>query len=210
MKKVLVLFIVALLLTAGACRGADGPASGFVSPGDPTFSVDFAEAPEDWCQGASYPFGDFFCESGEYHIVNKGLGNIAAQSIGPFKNFMLEAVMHLVGDTGSYGVAFRGKDQAAIYYVFRVRSSGKYQFVTWAPGGADQVLIPWTDSDALQKGEASNRLQVKAVGKRFTLYANGQELTSVSDASYAEGSLGPVVTEDGHVAVSSFRVWALP
>ena len=210
MKKVLLVLIAVVLISATACQDRAEPESAFSPPGEPTFSVDFKEAPEDWCNSGSQPYGDFYCDGGELQIANKGVGNIALQTVGPFRNFMLEALMHAVGNTGSYGVAFRGQDELAKYYIFRVRPAGQYQFITWAANGAEKVLIPWTEAGAIQRGEAVNVLQIKAEGSQITFYANGQQLASMQDDSYPDGSLGPVATENGHAAVSSFSVWALP
>ncbi len=73
----------------------------------PAMDTNFRDPAEPWCQGGSYDFGDFFCQDGEYHLINKGYANLATNYGGSFRNFVLQAEMRLSGENEPYlGVDF--------------------------------------------------------------------------------------------------------
>ncbi len=117
--------------------------------------------------------------------------------------------MRSIGEVGSYGIAFRGQDERDMYYVFRIRPGGQYQLIKWSPSQQDAVLIPWTDSTAIKKGQASNQLEVTALGSEISHSVNNEKMANIIDTSFAEGSVGPVATELGHAAVSTIKVWEI-
>ncbi len=164
---------------------------------------------DEWCNGGSYPFGDFYCQDGEFHAIAKGVGNIASPGGSyVFVDFVVETQMRIIGDSGAYGVEFRGRQSSpASFYIFQVRPSGQYQLIKWSQEKSQNaVLIPWTDSPSIKKGAAANLLRVMAQGDQITLFANGDKLANISDASFSQGFASPVATEQGHVAVSTFQV----
>ncbi len=57
---------------------------------------------------------------------------------------------------------------------------------------------------------AVNLLAVIAQDSNLTLMINNQQVASVRDDTFKEGEAGPVVLEEGHAAVSAFKVWELP
>ncbi len=148
--------------------------------------------------------------NGEFHLVNHAV-NPSGQRITPmgggnFKNFMAQAAMRSVSQSGSYGMCFRANDQAL--YIFQVRPSGEYRLYFLM--GTEVDLVPWTRSPLLHRGGTLNLLQVSAPGSHITLYANGSKLASVEDARLSEGSIAVVAMEDGEAAASSLKVWKLP
>jgi len=117
--------------------------------------------------------------------------------------------MRSLDNTGSYGVVFRGQDEAALYYLFRIRPSGQFQLIKWSSNQPDIILFPWTDSPAINQGQEQNLLEVVALGAEISLLVNHQQLANIMDTSLARGSVGPVVTDQGHAIVSSMKVWEL-
>jgi hypothetical protein len=212
MKKLL-LFLIATLLLASGCQTASPTAtvqtSDFFHPGTPAIDWNFQNPPDGWCNENVYSSGDFYCEDGEFHMINKGSGTITTMTTGNFHDFTLQAEMMIVDRSGFYGLAFRGDDAAANYYIFRIRPSGQFQLIKWSPMLLDTVLIPWTESDAIQKGRAWNLLEVSAIGNEITLSVNNKELTTINDSSFLQGSVGPVVTQQGHAILRSIKVWII-
>jgi hypothetical protein len=211
MKRIILLFIALLFVTVG-CQPKPAPKAESETEGPPfgnlVLDKEFNEPSEPWCDGGSYSFGDFYCQDGEFHIVNKGADNIATMTAGNFKDFRLLAQMRSVDESGSYGVAFRGQDASASYYIFRIRPEGQYQLIKWSPDKQDK-LIAWTDSTTIKKGQSLNQLEVIAQGTQISLSVNNEQLANIMDTSFADGSVGPVATEDGHAVVSMIKVWQL-
>ncbi|MDP3721158.1 MAG: hypothetical protein Q8R09_01745, partial [Anaerolineaceae bacterium] len=59
-------------------------------------------------------------------------------------------------------------------------------------------LLNWKQSDKIIQGaNQTNRLGVKVVDKKITIYINGVELGSVSDSSYSAGFFGAFVRSGG-------------
>lgn len=171
----------------------------------------FQNSKEQWCIARSFPFGNLYCQDGEFHAIAKGEGNVASPGGGDiFVDFVVETQMRIIGDSGAYGVEFRGQQGSSIptsFYIFQLRPSGQYQLIKWSQDPSQNaVLIPWTDSPAIKKGQSANLLRIMALGTQITLYANGDKLTNINDASFSRGFVGPVATEQGHIAVSSFKV----
>jgi hypothetical protein len=75
-------------------------------------------------------------------------------------------------------------------------------------------LVNWTESEAIERGQASNRLRVECQGNNLAFYVNGQLLQQVSDERYREGDVGLVAatlySEPGtHILFQNFNVSAL-
>ena len=223
MKKIFPFLLTILLFAMGGCQTSPTPTS-IISPTitpiiTPTpveklvFEKEFKDPAEPWCEGGSYDFGDFYCQDGEYHLVAKGEGNIATMNDGDFKNFILQAQMHSIENVGGYGVVFRGQNNSpATFYIFQISPhNGQYQLIKWSQR-EDQngVLIPWTDSDAIKKSLETNELKVLGQGSQITLYINGEQLATITDDSFTHGTVGPVVTGQGHAALIYLKVWELP
>jgi len=45
-------------------------------------------------------------------------------------------------------------------------------------------------SDAIKQGSTTNRLRIDCVGSNIALFVNGQQVATVSDASYTSGDVG--------------------
>ncbi len=172
----------------------------------PVLDLDFTKPQPDWCAGGLFPFGEFYCEQDEFHLVHKGADNIAPWTTGDFHDFTLQADMHSTSKSGSYGIAFGADDKANKYYIFRVRTDGKYQLIKWSPSELVE-LIPWTKSSYINQGSDTNRLQVTVIRQQIKLSINNHKLANLTTTFTIHGSIGPVATEQGQAALKTLKVW---
>jgi sortase A len=115
---------------------------------------------------------------------------------------------------GGFGVIVRaqapgvrdGTSQSGRYYVLEVGDLG--QVGIWRRDEDHwQDLLPWTSSDAVQTGEATNQLEVWAIGSRLSLVVNGIQVASRTDDALAAGGVGVFAGGDGNdVALQQFAV----
>ncbi len=87
------------------------------------------------------------------------------------------------------------------------RSSGAFSFGRWQ-NGQFSALQDWTPGTAILTGAGqTNTLAVVASGSTFALYANGQRLLVLSDATFSSGSiqLGVSLARQGDQARVAFR-----
>jgi hypothetical protein len=87
-----------------------------------------------------------------------------------------------------WGLIFRMKDNAN-FYMFGVSCDGKYRLMKRVDG-AFEVVVDFTDSDFITDLGQKNALGVRAAGNQFSLYANGNFITTVSEGTFAEGVVG--------------------
>lgn len=87
-----------------------------------------------------------------------------------------------------YGLLFRVQD-AVNYYQFQVDCEGRYRLVAVVEGEL-KVLRDWSASDAVRSGSEANTLGVRAQGNSLEVFANGQSLIEVSDATFIDGGFG--------------------
>lgn len=218
MKHLWLIIVFALLFAIAGCQQRLTEAHVFAPSGEPDHEVDFSHLDfsypaGNWCMVWSEAWGEYYCQDGELHLVNRA-ENSSGQRITPMggvdvnRNFQAETTIRSVSQSGAYGLEFRGPVGELCCYIFQVRPTGDFQFFIAAP--VDISLVPWTHSEAIRQGGAANVLQIRAQDNHFTLYANGKQLISVEDDTLSDGSLGVVATENGHAAISSLKVWKLP
>ncbi|HEY2595009.1 MAG TPA: hypothetical protein VGK33_14025, partial [Chloroflexota bacterium] len=115
---------------------------------------------------------------------------------------------------GGYGLIVRsqapqlldGQNQAFNAYVLETGDLGEYG--VWRRDGDHWVdLVPWTPSPVVRSGGSPNDLLVRAVGARLTFSVNGTVLATITDATYARGSVGLFVGgDDNAVALDHFAL----
>lgn len=132
----------------------------------------------------------------------------------PLGDFYLEMdTTHLAGAVDNlFGVIFRLQDDAN-FYLAVVSSDGQFTLGKYVDDSF-ATLARWTPTDALNSGRGSrNRLGLLALGDQITLLANGQELASVQDASFAQGAwgltTGSINSDATAVAFDNVTVWSL-
>jgi hypothetical protein len=214
LQKAFLLWVFSLIIGTTSCQGQPLPASAFVPTGEPALSLDYNYLRGDKCPPDLESFGDYFCQSGELHLVNTGHVGIAGlyynmPELAGLRNYMLQGTIHSVDESGAYGLTFRDNGPSTGIYIFRVRSGGDFELILWSQYG-EKVLFPWTASPAIHRGTAVNLLEVTARGNHFTLFANGEALASVDNDILSQGWPGVVAMDGGHAAVSRLSVWKLP
>jgi hypothetical protein len=133
-------------------------------------------------------------------------------------NFYLEMTVNSASCSGKdrYGMIFRvpvvsDPDRG---YLAAFTCDGQYSFRKWV--GADKTMLAltiWKTNKAINTGPNQvNRLGVLVQGAKMTLYANGVELTSVSDPSYTAGFFGlfaaSITSSTYTVQVKEVDYWA--
>jgi hypothetical protein len=218
MRKIALLaFLLPVFASGCGARPASvNPAAAPLGPaatpfGNPVVDWDSRRSPEK-CPKEEVPGGEFYCQDGQRHIVSTQPQGIAAPDYLEAANFMAEVEMMPVGGQGAYGIAFGNRPGAAwVVDVFQVMPGGQYELVRMAAQPSMELaLIPWTDSAAIHKGEATNTLKVLVQNKQITLFVNGQQLASVVDDQLAPGSVGPAATDQGHTVMTAGKFWELP
>ena len=116
-------------------------------------------------------------------------------------------------ESDSYGLLFRFQDRDN-FYRYDISGDGYYLFSKFVEGEWS-TLVDWTASDFINQGiGATNVLKVSAFGPNITLWANGQQLTTVSDDSLTDGNFGfftGTFSEPyGWVSFDNMKMWTTP
>lgn len=113
-----------------------------------------------------------------------------------------------------YGLMLRASSDAKKGYLFGLSCNGKYSFRIWN-GKKYNRLVDWTSSSFIVKGDnQTNRLGIKAEGNKFSLYANGHLLKTLTNNAYSNGFFGVFVgaanTANFTTLIKEIDYWALP
>ena len=210
----------------GRLGTAGAPDSGS-APGDPSslgsavplrtaFEVRFAEGPAGW---PNDPSSTAWFADGGYRVFARTPGQfvaIGAPTTERFGDMVVSATFRKVGGPagGGYGFIIRdqgpgprdGVNQNGQYYVLEVGDRGEYGI--WRREGDRWLdLIPWTPSDVVPRGNATNELMVQANGQELTFLVNGRVLAHLVGAVLRDGGVGIFVGGDlNEVVVERFSV----
>ncbi|MBI1877379.1 MAG: FHA domain-containing protein, partial [Chloroflexi bacterium] len=139
------------------------------------------------------------------NLVAWGLAN---RDVADFE-VEVEAKLEDGADTNGYGLLFHFQDREN-FYRFDISGDGYYLFSKFVKGEWI-TLADWTASPFINKGKAANILKVSAFGPNLTIWANGQQLASVTDDSLPHGNFGFFAGTfgDPHVWVSfdNLKLW---
>ncbi|MEW5958527.1 MAG: family 16 glycoside hydrolase [Chloroflexota bacterium] len=153
-------------------------------------------------------------KNGQYIIAVEATGysfwSVAGET---FADFILEVdtVQRRGPEDNDYGVILRRQDDAN-FYSFEISGDGYYIFTKLVD---DELLeiIPWQESQAIRRGDRTNRLRVEAVGPNFTFYINDELVDSAIDSDFVQGDIGLLVgtyEEAGvEVGFDNLKVWAV-
>lgn len=137
----------------------------------------------------------YACAAGEYQITTQSDPN-GSRAAWVFYGDMpddvvVEADAHKVSgpDATEYGVIFRVTNDADDFYGFTIMGN-QYSLFYHTAGGNYADLIPWTRFNAIKTGTAFNHLKVIAQGNQIALYINDQWLTTLTDKSSTQGTVG--------------------
>ena len=109
-----------------------------------------------------------------------------------------------------YGLIFRSPDPSQ-GYLAGLTCDGKYG-LWYYDGKEEHYFVQWETSALILAGtNQTNRLGVKVVGDKISLYINGRLMREIIDTTYSEGKYGLVVgavkTENFTVYVDSLEYW---
>ncbi|HHJ06152.1 MAG TPA: hypothetical protein ENK24_01480, partial [Anaerolineae bacterium] len=175
------------------------------------FEDDFSASDSGWDDS----FGKSYTKqygNNKYHIEittnNLVVWGLANRNAADF-DVEVEATLEGGGEANTYGLIFRYVDPNN-YYRFDVSGDG-YFLLTKFHDEEWTTLVDWTQSDALNQGQATNVLKISAFGPKITIYANGQELARVSDGDFLQGNFGFFASTfaDPHIWVSfdNLKLW---
>jgi hypothetical protein len=89
-------------------------------------------------------------------------------------------------------------------FLYGVTCDGRYSFRIWN-GVTFTMIVPWTPSASINTGEdVTNVLGLMAEGNTFSLYMNGELLTTVQDDTFSQGLIGLYI---GGLVTDNFTVW---
>jgi tRNA A-37 threonylcarbamoyl transferase component Bud32 len=158
---------------------------------------DFSDPSSGWKEQEFSDGGGSMYSSGNFQLKRWGETQWAyaqyreGMESGNFSDFSIQVDVTPVQDNVVSGIVFR-RVSPYEFYVFQINTNGYFRllrageadYLYWAP------LIDWTESTALKPGISTNRLMVIALGDTFSLYANGQPLSTIQDDSYPHGWFG--------------------
>ncbi len=166
-----------------------------------------------WSEGSNTTGGSCKFIGGAYHAGESNVNYfVPCIESNDFSNFAFEVQMTIIqGDGG--GILFRLDNTKNNYYAFFANNDGFYNLGICV-GGTCQSPFRSGTSSALHQGLGQrNVIAVVAQGSTITVYANQQQITSVTDSSYGHGVIGLVASpfsNNGHpteVVYSNARVW---
>jgi len=157
-----------------------------------SWSDDFSDPDSGWL-AESDASAEVGYHDGVMRILIKAPNSLAwASAQRTFSNFHLtvEATQVAGPNDNEYGVLVRMQD-VDHFYVFSISGDGyylvnKYDGQSWeALSGED-----WLPSDAINQGQATNRLAVMCQGADMTFIVNDVQVAQVLDKAYSRGDVG--------------------
>lgn len=176
-KRLLIVVWAVLLL---ACEGEQLP-----------WADDFSDPASGW-QAESDASAEVGYHEGVMRILVNVPNSLAWASAGrEFSDFHLtvEATQVAGPDDNEYGVLVRMKD-ASHFYRLSISGDGYYQVSKYDGGAWEPLNGDWMPSDAIQRGAATNFLEVICQGARMTFLVNGVTLAQVEEGGYSRGDIG--------------------
>lgn len=197
------LFVLGVLVLASlACSalsggpGANNPTQSAAPAKQVLFQDDFSDANTGWPSASDADKSANYSADGKYAMqaitTQQDVWAHPGQSFSDV-SVEVDATKTSGPDNNGFGVICRFQDNDNFYY-FMVSSDG-YQVIGKYQGGQNQYLSAekMQPTDAITAGNATNHVRGDCQGSTLTLFANGQQLSSVSDTSFTSGDIGLIV-----------------
>ena len=198
MKRV-ILALSTLMLASLACNAIQGgtAAPNAVQPDKKVLFYDtFSDANSGWPTSSDTEKSAGYMPDGTYQIQavttqqdvwahpGKTFGDVSVE---------VDAVKSGGPDNNGFGIVCRYVDNDNFYYL--MVSSDGYQVIGKYEGGENKYLSSdkMQPTAAVNSGTIGNHLRGDCVGSTLTLFANGQQLSSVTDTSFTSGDVGLIV-----------------
>jgi hypothetical protein len=207
--------IFALALAALACNAVSGGDGGGVDPSGSTatpspkviLSDDFS-SPQ-WGTGTDADSSVEYANSALQIIVyTKNYFVWSTPNDENYQNVHMEvtAINNGTDSTTAFGLMCNQQaDADSSFYYLTMTPAGEYAIAKATAGQSDVFLTnndQWAASDLIAKDAASYRIGADCGNGTLTLYVDGQQIASVSDASYATGGVA-VFTWSGEEAATT-------
>jgi len=163
-------------------------------------------------KGYGWDVSSGFCQfiGGSLHVsrATPGAINCNATGAGNFSNFAFQVQMMIIkGDAG--GINFRSASGSGYY--FSIGQDGSYKF--YRDVNYSLQTIKSGSSAAIHTGLGqTNLVTVIAQGNTFEFYVNKQYITTVTDSTNSQGSVGVVAFDNNNpteVVFNNAKVWTL-
>lgn len=197
-KTEIILAIAAFALAALACNAITG--GGGASPtstGSVILSDDFSSAR--WGTGTDADSSIEYANNALQVIVyTKNYFVWSTPNADTYQNIHIEATV-LNNDTDSttaFGIVCNKQGSTSNFHYLVVTPAGEYAIARAAEGQSDVFLTnndQWSSSDLIAKNAASYRVGADCGNGTLTLYVDGQQIASVSDAAYTSGGVALMV-----------------
>ena len=199
MKKV-ILALAVLVLAGMACSAVGGGDSATAVPQSPSatilFQDDFSDTNSGWPIDADTDKSASYSGNGQYLLQSfTTKQDVWARPGESFSDVRIEvdATKSSGPDNNDFGVVCRFVDDDNFYF-FIISSDGyqaigKYQAGEFSYLSAEQM----ESASGINSGTTLNKVRADCVGSTLTLYANGQQLSSVTDTSFTTGDVGLIV-----------------
>lgn len=96
-------------------------------------------------------------------------------------------------DDNAFGLICRYQNEEN-FYIFLISGDGYYAIGKYQSGAAEVVYLTpdaqFQPSDAINLGNATNRMEATCAGNRLSLEVNGVELITVEDPTFVTGDIG--------------------
>jgi len=176
------------------------------------YSADLSNS-DIWRDLASYQIN----ENGRRHITVSRSNSYSCHcpTKKPFSDFVLEVEATVEGGSkdNAYGVVLRQQPFGNEFYRFKISADGYFGF-DLRRFGIWKDIVPWTKSDAINTGKASNQIRVECQGSKFSYEVNGVKLGECTDRTLISGMAGFIaesLSQGGvQVAFGNFTIKELP
>lgn len=201
----LVSIVMVLILTSLACSmGGGSDATQPAGSENVLFQDDFSKSSSGWDRIQSED-GITDYEDGSYRIFVPDTDTELWANPGlDFSDVQIEvdATLESGPEDNDFGVICRYQDIDNFYY-FIVTSDGYYGILKVKDG--DTELFGGEEmgtTDAVKAGNAANHVRADCVGSTLTLYVNGEQLDSQTDADFVSGDVGLIAGTYGEPDVN--------
>jgi hypothetical protein len=193
--------IAALALAALAC-------STIMGGGGPLLQDDFSSGSGGWGIGTDADSSVEYANGGFQMLVfTPNYITWSSPNATDYQNVHIEVTARHndANPTTTFGVICNEQGTSASFYYFVITPSQEYAIVE-ATEGQDDVFLTnnnqWGSSDLIPENAASYRIGADCANGTLTLYVDGNQIASVSDASYTTGRVG-LITWSGNEAPSA-------
>jgi hypothetical protein len=206
--------VSALALAALACSAATGGGGGGEEPNGPTLtpsprvilSDDFSSA--QWGTGTDTNSSvEYANEALQMIVYTKNYFVWSTPNDQDYQNTHTEVTVNNNGtdSTTAFGIMCNQQTTSSNFHYVAITPAGEYA-IAKAVAGQDDVFLTnndaWAPSDLIAKEASSYRVGADCSNGTLTLYVDGQQIASVSDASYVNGGVA-LFTWSGEDATST-------